>query len=155
MFHTLVVFQQPKIKTIKGFIVLKKVKDKIFGEMEYKHSWTKEESVIFFGKSYIINVTAQAYSTDTILESQQKNYANFRSYLEEHKNEIEEKLMEYCKTICDVTVTLDECMNPKTVIFERDGSWGILFDTDYDVENGIALFVINNQIKVDREDSFL
>jgi len=153
--HTLVVFQQLKTKIIKGFIVLKKVKDKVFGEMQYKHSWIKKDSFIFLDKAYSINVIAQAYRNDDILESQQINYTNFRNYLDEYKEEIEKKLMEYCKTICDATITLEECIKPKTVIFERDGSWGILFDTDCDVENGIALFVINNQIQVDREDLFL
>ena len=135
--------------------MLKKIKDKVFGNMEYKHSWTKKDSFIFLGKVYSINVTAQAYSNDEILESQQINYTNFRNYLDEHKEEIEEKLVEYCKTICDGNIILVECLKPKTVIFERDGSWGILFDTDCDIENGVALFVINNQIQVDREDSFL
>jgi len=135
--------------------VLKKVRDKVFGAMEYKHSWTKKDSFIFLDKVYSINVVAQAYSNDDILESQQENYSNFRNYLDENKEEIEEKLMEYCKTICDVNIALDECIKPKTVIFERDASWGILFDTNCDVENGMALFIIDNQIKVDREDSFL
>ena len=44
---------------------------------------------------------------------------------------------------------------PKTIIFERDDSWGILFNTDYDIENGVALFIINKKILVGPQDLFL
>lgn len=131
------------------------VKDKVFGEMEYKHSWRKKDSFIFLGKPYMVNVIAQAYRGDNILESQQFNYSNFKNYLEEHKEFIKKKLAEYCKVALNVDIALSECMEPKTIIFERDGSWGILFDTDYDIENGVALFFINDEIKVDRQDIFL
>lgn len=133
----------------------KTIKDKVFGEMEYKHSWIKKDSFIFLGKPYMVNVIAQAYRDDNILASQQSNYSNFRNYLEEHQEFIEKKLAKYCKEVLNIDIALSECIEPKTIIFERDDSWGILFDTDYDIENGVALFFINDEIKVDRQDIFL
>ncbi|HIE34698.1 MAG TPA: DUF2004 domain-containing protein [Campylobacterales bacterium] len=50
---------------------------------------------------------------------------------------------------------MEECLIPKTIIFERDSSWGILFDTDYDVEDGVAVFIINEKIQVGPQDLFL
>jgi hypothetical protein len=135
--------------------VINKIKDKVFGEMEYKHSWTKQDSFIFLGKPFMVNVVAQAYKDDDILEFQQKNYMNFRNYLEEHKDDIQKILEDYCKTTYNITIKLSQCLEPKTIIFERDDSWGILFDTKYDIENGIALFVIDNEIKVGTQDLFL
>jgi len=132
-----------------------KIKDNYFGEMVYKHSWTKTDTICLFDKAYKVKVVAQAYKGDTILDIQRENYVNFRNYLEENKVAIEKKLKEYCKTNYNTDKTLDECLTPKTVIFERDGSWGILFDTEYDIENGVALFVINGQLEVGTEDSFL
>lgn len=129
--------------------------DKVFGEMEYKHSWTKKDSFSFLDKAYIVNVTAQAYKGNDILESQQSSYSNYRKYFEENKSEIKEKLIEYCKSTYDTDTPIEECLIPKTIIFERDNSWGILFDTDYDVENGVALFVINEKIQVGPQDLFL
>ena len=129
--------------------------DKVFGEMEYKHSWTKKDSFLFLGKAYAVNITAQAYKGDDILESQRSNYANYKRYFEENENEIKEKLVGYCQTICDMNISLDESLTPKTIIFERDNSWGVLFDTDCDIENGVALFVINKQIKIGTQDLFL
>ncbi len=133
-----------------------KIKDKVFGEMEYKHSWVKKDSFLFLDKAYVVDIVAQAYKNDKILESQRENYLNYKRYIEEHKDEIMKKLIQYCETTYNVdNVPLEKCLIPKTIIFERDGSWGILFDTDYDIENGVALFVINNQIKIGPQDLFL
>lgn len=129
--------------------------DKVFGEIEYKHSWTKKDSFLFLGKAYVVNIIAQAYKGDEILESQRSNYANYKKYLEKNKNEIEQKLIEYCKITYNTEVLLDECLVPKTIVFERDGSWGILFDTKYDAENGVALFIVDGKIQVDAQDVFL
>jgi hypothetical protein len=132
-----------------------KIIDKVFGEMEYKYSWTKKDSFLFLDKAYAVNVTAQAYKGDDILESQQSNYSNYRKYFEENKAEIKEKLIEYCKSTYNTEALLEECLIPKTIIFERDSSWGILFDTDYDVEDGVAVFIINEKIQVGPQDLFL
>jgi len=130
--------------------------DKIFGEMEYKHSWTKKDSFLFMDKAYPINITAQAYKGDNILESQRSNYSHYKTYLEKHKDEIENKLIDYCKEICkNDEVELNSCLTPKTIIFERDNSWGILFDTNCDVENGVALFFVNDKVEVGPQDLFL
>ena len=135
--------------------MLEKIIDKVFGEMEYKHSWTKKDSFLFLDKAYAVNVTAQAYKGDDILVSQQSNYSNYRKYFEENKAEIKEKLIEYCQSTYNTDALLEECLIPKTIIFERDGSWGILFDTDYDVEDGVAVFIINEKIQVGPQDLFL
>lgn len=129
--------------------------DKVFGEMEYKHSWTKKDSFLFLDKAYVVNITAQAYKGDEVLESQQSNYSKYKEYCEENEDAITEKLIEYCQSTYDADASTIESLIPKTVIFERDNSWGILFDTDYDIENGIALFVINKKIQVGPQDLFL
>jgi len=129
--------------------------DKAFGEMEYKHSWTKKEAFLFLDKAYVVNIVAQAYKGDVILESQQLNYTSYKKFLEDNGDKIVEKLKEYCKSNFNIEVSLDKCLIPKTIIFERDGSWGILFDTDYDIENGIAVFFIKEKIKIGSQDLFL
>lgn len=134
---------------------MEKFIDKVFGEMEYKHSWTKKEAFLFLDKAYVVNIVAQAYKGDVILESQQLNYTSYKKNLEDNYNKIVEKLNEYCKSNFDTEVSLDKCLIPKTIIFERDGSWGILFDTDYDTENGIAVFFIKEKIKIGSQDLFL
>lgn len=133
-----------------------KIIDKVFGEMEYKYSWTKKDSFLFFDKAYVVNIVAQAYKGDEILESQRINYINYKRFLDEHKIEVEKKLLDYCKEICNSNdITLSECLKPTTIIFERDNSWGILFETDCDIENGVALFVLNGKIEVGPQDLYL
>jgi len=134
---------------------MEKFIDKVFGEMEYKHSWTKKEAFLFLDKAYVVNIVAQAYKGDVILESQQLNYTSYKKILEDNYDKIVEKLNEYCKSNFDTEVSLDKYLIPKTIIFERDGSWGILFDTDYDTENGIAVFFIKEKIKIGSQDLFL
>jgi len=134
---------------------MEKIKDIVFGEMIYKYSWTKKDSFIFLGKTYTVNITAQAYKGDKILESQQENFKKFKDFLNEHSNNIEQKLKEYLKNMLKVEGSLTDLLEPKTIIFERDNSWGILFETEYDIENGIALFIKNNAIKVGTQDEFI
>ena len=60
------------------------------------------------------------------------------------------------KTLRDATnLSLDELLEPKSIVFERDNSWGILFECNCDIENGIALFIKNGEIKVGSQDDFL
>lgn len=134
---------------------MEKIKDIVFGEMIYKYSWTKKDSFIFLGKTYTVNITAQAYKGDKILESQQENFKKFKDFLNEHSNNIEQKLKEYLKNMLKVEGSLTDLLEPKTIIFERDNSWGILFETEYDIENGIALFIKNDEIKVGTQDEFI
>ena len=130
--------------------------DKTFGKMKYEYSWSKKDSFSFLGKDYTINITAQAYNGDEILESQRENYINYKKYLKEHEVEIIQQLTEYCKVICNTNdIDLENCITPKSIIFERDNSWGILFESDCDVENGVALFIINKKIEVGPQDEFL
>jgi hypothetical protein len=130
--------------------------DKVFGKMEYKHSWRKKDCFLFLDKAYIVNIIAQAYQGDDILEIQRNNYMNYKREIEINETEIKKKLVEYCQFTYNIDILLEECrLKPKTIIFERDGSWGILFDIDYDIENGIALFFIDRQIQIGHQDLFL
>lgn len=132
-----------------------KIIDNTFGEMEYKHSWIKKDSFLFLDKAHIVNIIAQAYKGDDIVDAQRENYLNYKKFLEEHQDEYEKKLQDYCNEICDDKMSLDKCLTPTSIIFERDGSWGVLFESDCDIENGVALFIRNNTIEVGPQDSFL
>lgn len=134
---------------------MEKIIDKLFGEMEYKHSWTKIDSFIFLNKAYVVNIIAQAYKGDEILESQQKNYIKYKDFLQQNNSEIEIKLATYCEELYHANGKIDEYLEPKQIIFERDGSWGILFESDYDIENGVAVFFVDGKIKVGTQDQFI
>lgn len=134
---------------------MERINDIVFGEMIYKHSWTKKDSFIFLDKAYVVNITAQAYKGDNILESQQENFRNFKDFINNNSKNIEQNLKDYLKNMFNIEGSLTDLIEPKTIIFERDNSWGILFETDYDIENGIALFIQNDEIKVCPQDEFI
>ena len=61
----------------------------------------------------------------------------------------------YPKEVFDINTKLDDILEPTSVIFERDNSWGVLFECDCDIENGLAVFIKNGEIKVGSQDDFL
>ncbi len=134
---------------------MEKIIDNIFGEMEYKHSWTKRDSFIFLNKEYIVNITAQAYKGDKILESQQNNFKIYKEFLNKNNENIQEKLQKYFKDMFNTDASLTSLLKPTNIIFERDESWGILFESDCAIENGIAMFVENGNIKVGSQNEFI
>ena len=134
---------------------MERITDNIFGEMEYKYSWTKKDSFIFLEKAYAVNIIAQAYKGDKILESQQNSFKNYKDFLNKNNENIQEKLKEYLKSMFEIEGSLVDLLKPTTIIFERDGSWGILFESNCDVENGIAMFVVNDEIKIGSQNEFI
>ncbi len=129
--------------------------DNVFGTMQYKHSWCKQDSFLFFDKAYVVQITAKAYKNDGITESQRESYMQYKDFLATHKTQIETMLEAYVKktTICDDL--LDTMLTPNEIIFEKDGSFGVLFEATFDKENGVAVFVKNGEIIVDSQDILL
>ena len=135
------------------------VNDKVFGNMIYKHSWIKQEIINWWGgKEFKIKIKAHAYKGQDILECQRNAY---KKYLNETNKVISKAiplLIQYLQSIKENSITeveLYQHLIPTEVIFMRDSEWGILFDTDWDEENGIAIYTENHEVKVGPEDSFL
>ena len=42
-----------------------------------------------------------------------------------------------------------------SIYFARDGSWGMLFESKYDVENGLAILFNNDSMIVNSQDVLL
>ena len=58
----------------------------------------------------------------------------------------------------DVNYGNDEIFNklvPRSVLFQENGDWGILFDAEVDVEHGIALYKRNGNWQAGLQDDFL
>ncbi|MGP1485379.1 MAG: HNH endonuclease [Campylobacter sp.] len=65
-------------KNQKGQTMLKTKNDSVFGEITYKHSWFKEDEVIFFGKLQKVKIKIKAFKDEEILQSQRDNYKNLK-----------------------------------------------------------------------------
>ena len=130
-------------------------KDKVFGKMTYRHSWSKQDSILMFGKAYSIKITAQAYKNEDINDLQRESYSVYRDFLESHQEEIEQRLLKYCQENYQSGETLETILTPTEILFEQDGSWGVLFESAYDSEHGLAAFIKNDEIIIASQDNFL
>lgn len=136
-----------------------KVDDAVFGEMEYKHSWYRTQSVYWWGGVNLnVNITAHAYTGKGITDQQR---ASFSEYQKNIDNVIEKSIpiiSDNLRSIFDADYTEEELFRklvPRTVLFLENGDWGILFDTDIDIEHGIALYKQSGEWKVGLQDDFL
>lgn len=133
---------------------MKSIEDKVFGTMIYKHAWKKEEMMSLWGGQYPIQVVAQAYSGEEIVEIQREQYQKYPGVLLEFQEQIKNKIKSYIQEFYGQNTNVKSDMTPTSVVFCRDGNWGVLFETKYDMENGLAVFFNNQQIKIGTQDDF-
>lgn len=137
-----------------------KIVDEVFGEMHYKHSWCRVESADWWnGQALMVQVTAQAYSGDEILDVQREAFSSYRKNIGEIVDRAIPMLMDYVSSSYGCKYSKSEIMEaliPNNVLFERDGSWGVLFDASFDIENGLAFFIdAGGSLLVGTQDDFL
>ena len=130
------------------------MKDNIFGELEYKYNFFKYEKVEFFGKEYKLKVVVESYDK-TISDKQRKNYQTFSKYLEENEDTIKNLIKQYFLDIYEKEIDIKNDITPTTLYFAKDGSWGILFETVIDEENGFAIFIQDDKFEVGTQDMFI
>ena len=75
--------------------------DPVFGEMQYKHRWYKEEKISLFASEWIITIAAKAYSGKPITDQQRASYERFNDHLSDMANIIANQLIEYINVNCD------------------------------------------------------
>lgn len=140
------------------------VKDTVFGEMEYKHRWIKQEVISLLGKDRKLNIIALAYSGDQICDEQRTAYTKFKEKIDKINRRIPDMIEEYVENhIEDIAEHFTEIESsqdviayviPKSVMFARDGKTVIMCDVKWDEENGIGIEVAP-EYKVDVQDVFL
>lgn len=136
-----------------------KVTDSVFGEMTYKHSWSRMQMVDWWGPCNV-QITAHAYTGQEIVEQQRKAYLDYQKNIKCLLADFTPQLIEYINSSYDLNSPISQndllvSLHPKTVLFQRDGSWGVLFDCDWDPENGMGIFKENGVVKVGTQDDFL
>lgn len=125
------------------------VKDIVFGEMKYDHSWYKRENISLWGIETELKIVAFAYSEQGINDQQRSNYKYFKDnlddislksyeavkqYIEKYRNEINMSLPESSKSY-----DIKKLVVPRIILFKKDGVCGILCDCIWDEENGLAI----------------
>jgi len=135
------------------------IHDAYFGKMTYRHSWKTTTVISFFGKKQKVEVIAYDPDKEGITHDQQTSYSknkdSISKYAEKYIDLISLYLAEKLQTQPPSRDDIISSSKPTAIVFQRDGSWGILFDSSYDSEHGIALYWESCQISVGAQDDFL
>jgi hypothetical protein len=145
----------------------KVVNNSIFGLMEYDFQWEKIEKVSIFKKEYNITIIAEAFPDEDISKEQEESYLKFKENEKSYIETIENKLKEYINENLEDLVTywigarkiinisdLAKVVEPKSILFQQDGSILFLAECEWDIENGIAV-KLYPEVEVGPQDIFI
>jgi len=139
---------------------MKKVNDPVFGDIKFENfSWNTKLNTNIWGKQFPLVVNINDLDDEGITETQRQSYSTIKENISKYIDDNVDKFIEYISTsLGESGISSSDIKSqliPKTLVIQRDGTWGILFDTDYDIEHGIALFFKNGSAYVDIQDEFL
>ncbi len=145
----------------------KAVNNSVFGLMEYDFQWEKTEKISIFKKEYDIIISAEAYSEENISKKQEESYLKFKENEKFHMETIENKLKEYINENLEDLATywidarkivnssdLTKVVEPKSILFQQDGTILFLAECEWDIENGIAV-KLYPEVEVGPQDIFI
>lgn len=133
--------------------------DPIFGKMAYKHSWYRRQNIYWWNTTGVdVQITAHAYNGEGISDQQRTAFSEYKERIEDIIKTSIPSISVYLKNTYDKFFSEEEVFNaltPRNILFMENGDWGILFDTDIDIEHGIALYKEKGTFKVGPQDDFL
>lgn len=145
----------------------KVVNNSIFGLMEYDFQWEKIEKVSIFKKEYNITIIAEAFPDEDISKEQEESYLKFKknekSYIETIENKLKEYINENLEDLATYWVGARKIINisdlakvvePKSILFQQNGTIVFLAECEWDVENGIAV-KLYPEVEVGSQDIFI
>ena len=145
----------------------KVVNNSIFGLMEYDFQWEKIEKVSIFKKEYNITIIAEAFPDEDISKEQEESYLTFKknetSYIETIENKLKEYINENLEDLATYWVGARKIINisdlakvvePKSILFQQDGTIVFLAECEWDIENGIAV-KLYPEVEVGPQDIFI
>ena len=110
------------------------MRNSVFGELVFNTGWKTKAEIVLFSKNYSIVVKAKAYfEKDGITKEQEAAFANFQAHKTEQLNIAEKLLMKFSVN------EAAERFIPRTLLFQRDGSYALLLDDNEDEDGGIAV----------------
>ena len=121
----------------------------VFGELVFNTGWKTKTSIHLFGNNYDVIVKAKAYfEKDGVTVEQETAYGDFCSNKSERLAAVENLLNSFAKDDASKQFT------PRTLLFQRDGGYAILFDDKEDIDGGIAV-CLAPQAEVVTQDEYL
>lgn len=129
--------------------------DDIFGQLEHRFNFYKYEDINLFGEDFTMKIVVENDESNTVLAIQQNNYKKYEKYINDNQDKIIELIKQYFFDVYNTKINICKEIKPQTIYFARDGSWGILFDTEVDDENGFAVFYKNKELHIGTQDMFI
>lgn len=127
------------------------MKNKVFSDAEYYYGWNVDSVITLWGEVYQISVSAQAYSSmESVTKAQELAYSMYLDNVESIRSIIE-RLLE--NTAADKTEAKQRFV-PRTLFFERDGSYALLCDDRELPDEGVAV-CLSPQTLVVSQDEYL
>ena len=134
------------------------INDSVFRKMKYEYRWIKEEIFHIFNKDQSIKICAKAFNEKPITDFQRESYKklkqNFYSIIETCCNLISDYSVQFYSVKLEDKAKINEAVKLTHIIFMQDGDTIFLFDTKYDVENGIGI-QIYPEFEIGPQDTFL
>ncbi len=125
------------------------MKNPIFGEMAFNIGWKALTNMVLFGKPTNIVVKAKAYyEKDGITDEQKAAFLDFNNNKEQRLKNAEKLLSDYAGAEAASRFI------PRTLLFERDGSYAILLDDKEDIDNGVVVCLLPTE-KILLQDEYL
>ncbi|WP_319779968.1 DUF6985 domain-containing protein [Maridesulfovibrio sp.] len=135
---------------------MNKITDQAFGEMHYNYSWETKVGLNIWDQMYSIKIVANDPDEAGITSKQRESYNEIKTNISNIITQHEDNIRDYCNTVFDVKMPdMQSVILPKSIVFQRDGSWGILFDCAYDPEHGLAIYFVKGKTFVGSQDDFL
>jgi len=124
------------------------IKDPVFGEMTFRYGWNKNQKMHFWCQNVTLKITASAYKGEGITDNQRMSYQEFLDDVDNVSHKSLWALKQYIvqNQLVDLEPSqevdfeeITELAFPKTVVFEGDGSVGILCECTWDPEHGVVI----------------
>lgn len=129
---------------------MKIIEDRVFGELRFSYGWKKEERLNLWGNEYPIRCVVYIDENEIISEKARKSYEFYKKI----ENKIENIIQKNISKIGKDLKYIQEHMRPRTLVIYNDGESGIVFECDWDLDNGIAL-LLTPDIKLGTNDDLL
>ncbi len=129
--------------------------DNIFGQLKHKYNFYKYEDINLFDEEYNVKIVVENDESNTVLEIQQNNYKKYEKNINENQDKILDLIKQYFLDVYNINININSDTKPQTIYFARDGSWGILFDTTVDEEDGFAVFYKDKELHIGTQDMFV
>ena len=120
-----------------------KVIDSSFGEIEYKYGWIKQLAIVLWGDARNMRIKAAAFTGEEITQQQRDSYQYFLKNMDAISIRSLELANDYLKENYEKGEygSAKEAISPRTILFKKDGSFGILCDFTLDEEHGLAICI--------------